>query len=442
VLAADGQPSGLARCPDGTIHKVGPAACSVDTGVVACAGTETQIDCKADPECTGGAHGRCASVMSSNLGGPITACQCVYPCADDAECGAGKTCVCAGAAAPDLGIAFCATAACASGSDCASGECGLSVYPNGCFTDVELACRAAGDACRTDGDCSQNPGSKCVLDGPSASWACMGTTCAIGRPLIVAGEVRMAPTVARGDWTATGITPGLAGLDGATRGAISAHWLEVAALEHASVASFARFTLELLTLGAPAHLLAEAQRGGLDEVEHARLAYAVAGAYSNRRLGPDALDLSAVELHPDVPSILRALIAEGCVGETLGVAEAIELCATVRDPALQRVHARIAADEQRHAELAWRTLAWLLDGADAGLRRHAARCFDDAVAAMSADPAAPSLVLPEHGLLSAETIGQVRRRAIAEVILPCASALLDRGRRAPRVPARAAVPAA
>jgi hypothetical protein len=39
------------------------------------------------------------------------------------------------------------------------------------------------------------------------------------------------------------------------------------------------------------------------------------------------------------------------------------------------VYARIAADEQRHAELAFRALAWLL--ADADLVRFAAACGDD-----------------------------------------------------------------
>jgi hypothetical protein len=110
------------------------------------------------------------------------------------------------------------------------------------------------------------------------------------------------------------------------------------------------------------------------------------------------------------------------------VAEALELAAIVRDPALQHAHARIAADEQRHAELAWRTLAWLLANADAETRSFAARCFEEATAAAARDPDARLLALPEHGLLAAETIGAVRRRALAEVIAPCAAALL----RAPR----------
>src|SRR5262249_43755535 len=144
------------------------------------------------------------------------------------------------------------------------------------------------------------------------------------------------------------------------RAALAAHWLEVGALEHASVASFARFTLDLLALGAPATLVADAQRAGADEVDHARLAYGLASAYAGRTLGPGPLDLHALALGADVQAVVRSLVIEGCVGETLGVAEALALRDHAVDAALRAVHARIAADEQRHAELSWQALAWLL----------------------------------------------------------------------------------
>ncbi|MFT3775751.1 MAG: ferritin-like domain-containing protein [Minicystis sp.] len=430
VPTPDGSTSGFSRCPDGTIHKSGPSSCNVGIGINACTGSEMQFECKTDAECGGGPHGRCASVAYDDFNGPVTACQCIYPCANDDECGPGKVCVCAGVV-QDHGVAFCATGQCTNGSDCPTGECGLSAYPNGCYTDVELACRNPDDACRTDGDCAGMPGNMCVIDGPNAAWACLGTGCAIGRPLLVQGEARTAAPIARADWSAADVTPDLAGLDETARVAIAAHWLDIAALEHASVASFARFTLELLSLGAPARLIAEAQQAGLDEVEHARLAYAIAGAYGGLAVGPGALDLSAVSLHADRRAIVRALIAEGCVGETLGVAEAMELAGLVRDPAIQGVHARIVADEQRHAELAWRTLAWLLAAADEEMVRFASACFEEAIASMSRDPAPPAWVSPDHGLLSAGTIGAVRRRALAEVVAPCAAALLASARRAP-----------
>ncbi|APR81697.1 Hypothetical protein A7982_07046 [Minicystis rosea] len=427
VPSKDGSVSGFARCPDGTAHKSGPSMCNPNTGVVGCLGTESQLNCTSDADCGGAPHSRCASTTLEDFGGTTTACMCISSCANDAECGAGKVCICAGVAGNDT--SFCTTAQCTSGKGCASGECGLSVYENGCGTDVELACRKPDDACRTDGDCADVPGHKCVLDGSTAPWACLGTTCAIGRPLLVDGAARTAAPAARGDWSASGMAPDLTGLDAEARAAIAAHWLDVAALEHASVASFARFTLELLSLGAPAHLVADAQRAGLDEVEHARIAYAMASAYGGHDRGPGALDLRAMTVNLDRRAVVAALITEACVGETLGVAEARAIAAEVRDPAIERIHTRIAADEQRHAELAWRTLAWLLDGADDPMIRFAERCFAEAIASMSSDPS-PSRTLPEHGLLGAAALGKIRRLALVEVVRPCASALLERARRA------------
>lgn len=421
IPAFDGAPSGFSQCPDGTIHRVQPVTCSVEIEVAACAGTEDYIGCVTDDECTDRPHGRCASTSYDDFGGVSTQCGCVYPCADDSECSAGQVCVCGGVV-PGFNGSFCAGAQCAGSSSCASGECGLSMYENGCGTDVELACRGAADACRVDAQCAD--GTACVLDGPNASWACLGTTCAIGRPLLVDGEARVSEATPRADWLASGVAITAGDLSRAARARAADHWLQVAALEHASVASFARFTLELLAIGAPADLLAAAQRAARDEVEHARLAYAVAASYSGVERGPGPLDLTAVTLRADRRSMIAALIAEGAVGESLGVAEAIELCTLATDPALRRVLARVAADEQRHAELAFRTLAYLLCGADDETRRFASRCFEEAIAAASRDPEVPGAALPEHGVLGAAALGAVRRRALAEVVAPCAAALL------------------
>ena len=66
------------------------------------------------------------------------------------------------------------------------------------------------------------------------------------------------------------ISPDLRGLDEETRLALGAWWAEIAALEHASVASFARFTLQLLSLGAPPELLADVGQASADEIRRRR----------------------------------------------------------------------------------------------------------------------------------------------------------------------------
>jgi hypothetical protein len=232
----------------------------------------------------------------------------------------------------------------------------------------------------------------------------------------------------RDDWAADDVGIDTGDLDAPTRAALGRHWAAVAALEHASVASFARFTLYLLALGAPPSLVAEAQRAGLDEVEHARLAYGLAGVYGGAPVGPAPLDLRGVDFTAARADVLRALIHEACVGETLAAAEAGALAARVRDPALRRLHARLAADEQRHAELGWRTLAWMLAGDDGISVDHAERCFEAAIAGARRRPAPVPLTAPEHGLVSEHELAAIHAQALREVVLPCMAAALGAAR--------------
>lgn len=416
LMATNGMPTGFAQCPDGTIHRNEVVACDATIDAPTCTGTEQTVSCTSDADCTMGPHGKCASVELLDDTGLTTLCGCFYACANDAECGTGNVCVCGGVLETDNDWSLCAPAACGTGDDCESGNCAITMYTDNCSVDVNLGCRTPADACHIDDDCASvdGPYRRCVLTN-AAAWACEASTCILGRPLLVDGQARTAPAVERGDWSAA-VTPDLSGLDAAARTVEAERWLTAAALEHASVASFARFTLELLALGAPAALVAAAQRAGLDEVEHARVAYGLASAYAGRNFGPGPLDLGALRVSTDRREVLRSLIDEACVGETLGVVEALALAEDAVDPVLQRIHRRIAADEQRHAELAWRTLAWLLDGADQATRSFASRCFDDAVASVERASAPVSA-----------SLGAARRQAIREVVLPCAAAVLSVG---------------
>ena len=84
----------------------------------------------------------------------------------------------------------------------------------------------------------------------------------------------------RTDWIAPGVTTD------ARDAVVAAHYAEVAAGEHASVASFAHVSLELMAYGAPAELLVDTHRAALDEIEHARMAYALASEYGGCAMGP------------------------------------------------------------------------------------------------------------------------------------------------------------
>jgi hypothetical protein len=131
-------------------------------------------------------------------------------------------------------------------------------------------------------------------------------------------------------------------------------------MEHASIASFARFTLHLLALGAPPELVRDAQEAIGDETGHARLAFGLASAFAGTPLGPGPLAIEGALDGFDLRDFIATLIREGCIGETVAAIEAIEALEHVTDPAVRAVLNVIAPDELRHAALAWRTLAWVL----------------------------------------------------------------------------------
>lgn len=424
ILDDAGEPTGFERCEDGTVHRVSVVATSADIDEPACEGTEAYRSCDTDADCTSGPNGRCIHDDYVELGGRLAVadtgvtgddgCGCAYSCATDADCGEGYACIPDGVMDKDGSWATCEPATCTTDADCSGGECGLSSFHDGCSYDTYLTCRTVDDECRVEEDCGGEP---CAVGWGSEGYACQSVTCAIGRPLLVAGEARTAAPRAGGAWSAA---VDLSSPGGALGAALGAHWAAVAALEHASVASFARFTLQLLALGAPPDLVADAQRAAADEVEHARLAYGLASALGGAAVEPGPLPLDGVGVSADRCEVLRSLIAEACIGETLGAAEATA-SAEGADPAMREALGRIAADEARHAALAWRTLRWLV-GEDAELAAFARGVF---AAERSRDlVGAEGLHAPRYGALG----GAARRALHADVwravIGPCADAAL------------------
>ena len=108
---------------------------------------------------------------------------------------------------------------------------------------------------------------------------------------------------------------------------------------------------------------------------------------------------------------------------------AAEQLAAARDPAACAVLQTIATDEARHAELAWRFVAWALASGDARVRAAVAGAFDrkrlrpDPGGAIVPD-AATAGVLAEHGWIDPTARGTAIERALDEVVGPCAQALL------------------
>jgi hypothetical protein len=251
----------------------------------------------------------------------------------------------------------------------------------------------------------------------------------IGRPFLVddAPRTAFAERADRG-WSLDVLAPDTTGLDRDVCRALASAWTADALLEHASIAAFSRFSIELLAVGAPADLVIAAHQAALDEVRHARICFALAQGYAGAPIGPSAFPFEgAVSISTDLASLAAATAREGCIGETLAAAIAAEQLARAVDPAVRRALSAIAEDEARHAELAWRTVAWALDRGGPAVRAAVAAVFADARRhgpSVAADAAIPAGVLAPHGRLDAATTREALARTFEEVVFPCFASLL------------------
>ncbi|HEU4410784.1 MAG TPA: ferritin-like domain-containing protein, partial [Polyangiaceae bacterium] len=218
------------------------------------------------------------------------------------------------------------------------------------------------------------------------------------------------------------------------RAELGAYWARLGQMEHASVAAFARFALHLLALGAPSELVAGAQAAMGDELEHARLCFGLAQAISGRPVGPGPLALEGAFDDASLAGVVRLAVVEGCVGETVAALEAAEAHDHATEPGVVAVLARVWADEQRHAELAWRFVRWALEAGGPAVLEAAAEAFAralDEADALDADvgegPGAPSEAEAHalaFGRLPERLRAGLRRRVLREVVGPCAEQLL------------------
>jgi rubrerythrin len=209
------------------------------------------------------------------------------------------------------------------------------------------------------------------------------------------------------------------------------HFVRAGQMEHASIAAFARFTLQLLQLGAPAHLLEEASRAQGDETRHAAVCFELAHRYGGWNLAPDKLPLTGVLEDVSFEEILRLCILEGCVGESTAALEATRAAELAEDETLQEQLRQIADDELRHAALAFRFVAWALQQRPE-LESAVAHLFQEAAQDVRRRPkpvieANPSRAarLRLHGVLSQTDVARVAEAAHEIIIAPCLQALFE-----------------
>jgi len=211
-----------------------------------------------------------------------------------------------------------------------------------------------------------------LLAGFYVAVSASGQQSTPGRPLRVRGDVVRADLVTAPGWQRDGSRPDMRALSVPAREALAVAWADVARSEHASVPAFSRLALTLMGMGAPARLVEAAHRAALEEIEHARLAFALAEAYAGTPVAPASL----VELRA-APAVTATSLAElaheslldGCLNEGINAEVARQASLRAGDPVVRAALQTIARDEWSHAELAWQIVAWCCDQDGAAIER-------------------------------------------------------------------------
>jgi hypothetical protein len=200
------------------------------------------------------------------------------------------------------------------------------------------------------------------------------------------------------------------------RARIAELWISNGLSEHASVASFARFALQLMHFGSPPRFLLAAAEAMKDEIRHAQLCFGLAAHFSAGRLMPGALDTTdSGSDNWTIASIVQSVIIEGCVSETLAVAYARRAMIEATDFEVRAVLEQIVSDEERHSDLAWDFVEWIVS-AHPELRGIVQSSFVDAIDRVTKARFEDVEVPAGFGIISASQRAAVRDELVAGLI--------------------------
>lgn len=441
-VVTSGIATGIYQCESGLLHRPQPVTCQShlprplpptagDAGAAPDVGEGAQpsqvaflypeistsfVACSADTECTERPLGYCAPAFYGGV--PSYNIECKYGCLSDRDCGPGYLCECGDP------VGHCVQAECQSDEDC-PGElmCAAWFTQKVCSGSQFYSCQSRDDECTTSADCADG-----FCSGEGGQRRCVANSLlSCGRPFLIQNEARVAGLLIDAEWSGCerSALENVSLLSVASRAVIGEYWARAALMEHASIAAFARFTLQLMHLGAPRTLIEASQQAMLDETNHAKACFSLAARYLETPVGPGPLRTAGALQDMDFEHIVLTAFHEGCVGETVAALEAREACEIATDAFVQRVLARVGTDELTHAELAWRFVRWALErggpSVESALAVELVRLEAEAAQIRMMSDISP---LSEHGLLSPGHRATVRRRALVEVVLPCGRELL------------------
>jgi hypothetical protein len=248
--------------------------------------------------------------------------------------------------------------------------------------------------------------------------------CEGGRPFLVDRIPRLPELVVSGS-----LHPMRASRDGDPRlnAALAEAWAMDARVEYASVAAFARLTLQLMALGAPGELVAEAQRASLDEVRHAQYCLERARHYSGMQLEFGPLQIDHCLDATDLAALVECNVIEGCVSESFAAYGLRARARLAEDPRVAEALASIAEDEAQHALLAFRILDWALERDPARMQAVAARALAHC---RPGRPARAALRTTRrwaaHGRVAPADARRLHARTFHDTVAPAVVQLLER----------------
>lgn len=236
------------------------------------------------------------------------------------------------------------------------------------------------------------------------------TGCSVGRPYWDGGAQQRAPL----HFAATSAEG-----PSASNRERAAAWALAGSAEHASIAAFARLSLQLMSLGAPNALLRDVHQAALEEVKHAEQCWELARRFGGTEVRPGPFPFqTSPSTNVSLAELAAAAVREGCLAETLG-AHVLGVAAELApEAAVRAALLSMAEEEARHAVLSFRIVAWALRTGGATVRASIRAAF--------AAPW-PRVDVAELGLRSnvdVERLSIAAEQGIHDVLAPAAARLL------------------
>ena len=273
------------------------------------------------------------------------------------------------------------------------------------------------------GSASESVSYTCCYDtlAQPTGESCMPVDPAEGRPLICDGIAQVATIEIGSDWI-EGPSPESFHLTIEQRQVLATFWLRTAQFEHASVASFHQFGLDLMRFGASPDLLMRTSKATMDEIAHAKAAFAITEGFLGHPFSPSEFQM---KLQPakSFAEFAVSVAMEGAINETLAVVLATLQHDKCEDHAIKKFLTEIIKEEAEHAELAWDTLRWLIDvgGEEVvdALWEIIQRDFIPDVTSF------PVIGIPSHGVPSQTMAFSVLQNTYRHVVIPNLKIILE-----------------